>query len=106
MPIIGERVEKLRERQGLTIVELSQKLGVGTNTIWRWMHGKSQPNAIRLAELAEALNTSSNYLLGATDDPTPLPLTKTDITQKEYRLLDAYRRGDLREAMRLLLGDD
>lgn len=106
MPISGARIEALRENKKLTIADLAQEVGVGTNTIWRWMHNKSQPNAIRLAKLAEVLGVSSNYILGTTDDPTPPPRTRETITEEEYRLLEAFRNGDLREAMRLFLGED
>ncbi len=106
MPIVEARFEQLRTRRGLTIIQLANDVGVGTNTIWRWLHGKSQPNAVRLARLAEVLETSSAYLIGDTDDPSALPRVKTDMTPDEFRLIDAFRRGDIRGAMRLLLGDD
>lgn len=102
MPLHMVRIEALKERLKLTNKGISEAVGVKENTVWRWMSGKSQPASIHLSKLAEVLGTSSDYILGNTDDPTPRKRSQVDLTEDEFRILDAYRRGDWRGLMRLL----
>ena len=106
MPLIGARAKELRERLGKTVEEIASAVGVGENTIWRWETGKTQPSGARVSLLADALKSSVDYLLGNTDDPTPSRKIKADLNDKEYRLIDAWRSGDLQKVMRLLGGLD
>lgn len=103
MPLNTARIEALKTRLKLSNKEISVSVGVKENTVWRWMSGKSQPASIHLSKLAEVLGTSSDYLLGNSDDPKPPPRTQADLTEQEFRLLNAYRRGDMNTAMRLFL---
>lgn len=106
MPLNMARVEALKTRLKLSNREISESVGVQENTVWRWISGKSQPASIHLSKLAEVLGTSSDYLLGNSDDPTPPKRSQVDLTESEFRLLTAYRRGDLNTAMRLFLGNE
>lgn len=65
---ISDRVKKLRDLRGLSQGDLAQVIGVDVNTIWRWENGRSSP-ARSLQKLAQALDTTTAYLLGETDDP-------------------------------------
>lgn len=65
---ISDRVKKLRDLRGLSQGDLAQVIGVDVNTIWRWENGRSSP-ARSLQKLAQALDTTTGYLLGETDDP-------------------------------------
>ena len=68
---IAERIKDLRKRRGLSQPELASVVGVDANTIWRWENNKSSPMR-SLNEIASALDVSTAYLLGETDDTTPL----------------------------------
>ena len=65
---IADRVKGMREQAGLSQVDLAQIIGVDVNTVWRWENGRSSPTR-SIQKLAQALNTSTGYLLGETDDP-------------------------------------
>lgn len=65
---ISDRIKKLRELRGFSQVDLAQIIGVDVNTIWRWENGRSSP-VRSIQKLAQALDTSTGYLLGETDDP-------------------------------------
>lgn len=65
-----ERINKIAKRRGMAITEVSKKAGVGANTIYRWKH--QTPNVEKLELVAKVLGTSLAYLLGETDDPSPL----------------------------------
>lgn len=71
---ISDRVKKLRDLRGLSQGDLAQVIGVDVNTIWRWENGRSSP-ARSLQKLAQALDTTTGYLLGETEDPqAPAPM--------------------------------
>lgn len=62
---IGERIQKLRQRQGLTLEALGDHCGVGKSTVRKWESGIiTSPSADMLAPLAEALHTTPSALCG------------------------------------------
>jgi transcriptional regulator with XRE-family HTH domain len=66
----GHRLRKLRKDKGLSAEKLARLSDVSTRQIWR-LEGDTRPNsaAITVARVAQALETSLEYLLGMTDDP-------------------------------------
>lgn len=54
-------------------VELSRIISVSRQTIVRWEANDTYPDVVLLKKLASALNTSVAYLMGETDDPSPIP---------------------------------
>lgn len=66
MDIYG-RVEKLAKEQALSIREVGRRADVGETTIYKWKSGQI-PNSEVLGKVADALNTSVDYLLGRTND--------------------------------------
>lgn len=64
----------MREYQGWSQTELAERSGVGQSYISRLEDGDA-PNVagIILAKLARALETSTDYLLGLTDNPAIAP---------------------------------
>lgn len=65
---VSNRIKELRERAGLSQIELANMVGVDANTVWRWENDRSSPSR-SIQSLASALNTSVAYLMGETDDP-------------------------------------
>ena len=65
---IGSRIMYMRKIKKLTQTELADKLGVSYMTVRRWEIGKSKPNALIMPQIAEALNTSVEYLMGLQSD--------------------------------------
>ena len=64
---IGERIRLQRKRINIKQEELSDRLGFSAKTIQRWEAGERMPNTKVLPKLAEALNTSVEYLMGLTE---------------------------------------
>ena len=62
-----ERIKLLAKKQGLSLNQLEEKLGLGRNTLYGLKNKK--PNAERIAEIADYFNVSTDYLLGRTDNP-------------------------------------
>lgn len=55
--------KKARLIQGMTQVELAEKLGVSTVTVCKWEKGQCFPKAKRLREVAFVLHTTVSELL-------------------------------------------
>ncbi len=68
---IGERIKKRREDLGLTQEDLAIMLGYkNRSTVNKWEKDGSKLRQSKIAEIAEALNTTPAYLMGWDDDPT------------------------------------
>ena len=66
---IGEKIKYLRTRQGLTLEELGEKVGVGKSTVRKWETGAiANMRRNKIASLADALNVSPSYLMGWEDE--------------------------------------
>ena len=87
--MIGERIKALREKSGKSQEDLAGMIGMGKNTVARWEREELTPRGTSLAKLAKALDTTSMYLLGETDNPASLgkPITLISGTSEEKRLI-------------------
>jgi transcriptional regulator with XRE-family HTH domain len=66
---LGERILILRRRQAMTQQQLAKEAGLNKNTIARLEQGNLKDLGGRLvAQLARALGTSTDYLLGLTEE--------------------------------------
>lgn len=69
---LGERIHLLRRRLGWTQRELALTANIHANNLARIERSEiPDPGGQSVARLARALETSTDYLLGLTDDPTP-----------------------------------
>ena len=69
-----EKMRELRKKKKNTQSELAEIIGVSLKTIQRWENGERQPRADELAKLAEALGTTTDYLLnGEKSEPGGAP---------------------------------
>lgn len=64
----GDRIHFLRTDLRMTLQELGDKVGVGASTVRKWEKGLIQSiRTDKVQQLAKALNTSVDYLMGWTD---------------------------------------
>lgn len=61
---LGQRIKAQRIRMGMTQEELAELLYLKKSTISYYENGKKEMKASSLSELARALHTTPNYLLG------------------------------------------
>lgn len=94
----GDRLKEVRELRGLTQVDLGERAGMSHIQVYRYETGRNEPSPDMIARFAKALDVTADYLLGLVDLPTD-HLKPQDLSPTEARLLDAFRRGDLRDAM-------
>ena len=78
--MLGARIKKLRKGK-FSQAELAERLGVHEMTVRRWENTDRQPTADALQKLAQALNTTTGYLLGETDDPAKPGTERTAVSE-------------------------
>ena len=62
--IIGDTVRILREQRGYTQKELANALNITASCLSKYETGRTQPSLDMLVQMANALNTTTDYLLG------------------------------------------
>ena len=66
--IIGERIAGLLREQGKTQRELAEQVGTTEVSMSRYIKGDRVPKGPLLANIAKALHTTTDYLLGNEQD--------------------------------------
>lgn len=66
--IFPERLKQLRQKKGLTQQEIADLVHVNRVTYTNWEKGKREPSFENLVKLASVLGTSTDYLLGTSDN--------------------------------------
>lgn len=64
MKDLGLRIKAELSKQGMTQRSLSQRLNVSEEAISRYIAGSRDPDPVTIANIATALNVTSDYLLG------------------------------------------
>jgi transcriptional regulator with XRE-family HTH domain len=106
MFIQGDLVRLRRKKLGYSQESLAAAAGVDQASISLIETGKGNPTAGVLFSLADVLDTSVDYLLGRTDDPTPPMSNSPDhFARKELRVIELWRDGKKAEAAALILTD-
>ena len=62
--MIADKIKILREKMGITQVELAKQLGVTRSGVNAWEMGVSMPSTQCIVKLAQFFNVSTDYLLG------------------------------------------
>lgn len=60
---IGTKIAQARREQGITQLELADRMSVTRQTVSRWETGAAVPDIEKVADLAEILQVSCDYLL-------------------------------------------
>ena len=67
--LFAERLKAARALRGWTQAELAERAGLPPTSIAHFESGSRKPSFDTLRRLAAALDVSTDYLLGRTDDP-------------------------------------
>lgn len=65
------RIKALRLQSGMSQQKLADKIGVSRSTLAMWETNKSQPDLETICLIADLFGTTSDYVLGRTDEPSP-----------------------------------
>lgn len=83
-----ERLKKLASERKMSLSYVNDAAGLGTNSIYHWK--TKTPSTENLQKVAKVLHTSTDYLLGNTDDPSPVSKNHHAIDIENDELL-SYR---------------
>lgn len=72
-PIIGKRIKQVRENLPMEQQELAKRMGLTKSAMSKVESGAVDVNSSSLEKYSKILGVSVNYLLGVTNDPSPLP---------------------------------
>ena len=100
--MFGSRLKEARLRANLTQDALAELIGTDARRIWSYESGKNKPNGEVIALLAQQLETSTDFLLGLTDDPSRAE-KPFKLSHDELKVLTAIRRGDRLGAIKLIV---
>lgn len=82
--IVGQRVKYFREKRGMEQMALAEMLGVKSNAISNWEHGRTRPDLNQIPKICKALGIGFYDLFGE-DDPM------RTFTEKERAIIADYR---------------
>lgn len=102
MAQFGQRLKATRERQGLSQEKLGVIIGASRQQVHAWEKQETAPNGETVKLLVRALGVSSDYLLELSDDPAGG--AANDLSVDERYALEAWRRGDKLDAIKVIAG--
>jgi transcriptional regulator with XRE-family HTH domain len=79
MTKLGERIRTRRKQLGMSQEDLASYMSTIQRQISHYETGDNSPTAEVLVRLAQALETSLDYLVGLTDDPSRRDVSENDL---------------------------
>ena len=103
---LGQRIVELREEHDLTQKELAAKANITESAISYYVKGVRTPSGEILSRMAETLSTTTDFLLGRTEDYDVPPENKELKTlQRNLGKLDPERLKKAEGMLRLVFDD-
>lgn len=90
--IVGQRVKYYREKLGMEQMALAEMLGVKSNAISNWEHGRTRPDLNQIPKICKALGIGFYELLGV-DDPLRTFTSKERAIIADYRYLNDQNKS-------------
>jgi len=97
---LTQRIKERRRQLDISQEQLALLLGTTQNQVWRYESGKNDPTGDVLVRIAQALETSVDYLLGLTETPGDSRLS--DYEREALELLRAKTEDQQRRAVEIL----
>ena len=102
---IGNRIAEIRKARGLNQDELAELATLSRISIARYETGKIEPGAQALGRIAQALDVSTDVLLGRTEEPDESKNERFEISEllrrdPDLRILFAQARNAKPEHIR------
>ena len=86
MSVLYSRITDLTALKKMSLAELERKLGFSNGIISTWK--KSNPSIDKVEKVANLFDTTTDYLLGRTDDPTVPNNSENHINSNTLTWLD------------------
>lgn len=81
------RLKDLRKKNNMTQKDLAKRLGVVRTAVANYETGRTIPDSETLNHLANILDTTTDYLLGRTDNPSPIDETEPSIDEEIAQIM-------------------
>lgn len=90
---IAERIKQLRLQHNWTQGELADRSELERKSIIRYENGQNIPGGKALTALARVFGVTTDYLLGLSNDPQPIPASESALSALELEAIQALRRA-------------
>ena len=94
MDVFFDRIAPLiiQARNALvTDAEMEREMGLPAHSINKWFTGKYKSYKNYLRQIAKYFHVSVDYLIGETDDKTPVPTNEDGLSEKQRELIQLVR---------------
>lgn len=92
-PVLAQRLRLLRREKGLTQMEIAQLINISNTTLSQYESNKRMPGFEVLCQLADIYGSTTDYLLGITEQRT-MPSSKITLSPQELTCLEQIKRLD------------
>lgn len=89
----GQRLLSLLQKQKITQKQLADRLNTTEATLSRYVSGEREPKADMLANIATALNTTSDYLLGIEQIDFDFPKVERLLARNSTTMSDKQKKA-------------
>jgi len=90
---VSEKLRKLRRSKGMTVEQLAQKIGENHQKVGRIERGQSQVTLDYVCKVSEALSTSVDELLQASEPSSHSPLSSSNESLLTYVIHEIEQKG-------------
>lgn len=99
-----KNLKDLRNQNGMSQQQLAAALGISQQSINKYENHNIEPDISTLSAMADIFNTTIDYLVGRTTLDKPIGCyTNYTLTEKEKRLIDAFRKLENKEKAFMLM---
>ncbi|MCH3973383.1 MAG: helix-turn-helix domain-containing protein [Oscillospiraceae bacterium] len=99
---LGKRISEALKRSNTQQKELAERIGITEAVMSRYISGDREPKPDMLANIATALNTTSDYLLGIEHDEFDYPRIRRMIARNASAMTDSEKK----ELINALFGEE
>lgn len=89
----GQRLLNLLQKQNITQKQLADKVNTTEATLSRYISGDREPKADMLANIATALNTTSDYLLGIEREEFDFPKVERILARNSANMSEKQKKA-------------
>lgn len=92
MMTLNEKLTHLRKKEGLSQIEVSEKLAVSRQAVSRWESGESRPSTDNLQALCKLYHVPLDYLLNESENELPAPAAPAAESRPEREVQKKEKR--------------
>ena len=102
MNTLGERIQELRKSLGLSQIDLANKIKISKAQMSRYENQGIQPPADVLNKMADALNTSVDYLINGTSQEKAKASLKNTLLLQKFKEMEQLPESELEAILKVI----